>query len=110
MLVKVLNPMPDTQYVLSRFSHVQLCATLWTVAHQASLSMGFSGKNTGVDCHALLQGIFLTQGSKPHLCLLHWQAGLLPLVPIRKPLKESKFPVSIHVLRVLSLCCDPQFY
>ena len=28
--------------VLSRFSHVQLCATLWTVAHQAPLSMGFS--------------------------------------------------------------------
>ena len=26
--------------VLSRFSHVWLCATLWTVAHQASLSMG----------------------------------------------------------------------
>ena len=28
--------------------------TPWTVAHQASLSMGFSGKNTGVDCHFLL--------------------------------------------------------
>ena len=28
-----------------------------------------SGKNTGVGCHALLQGIFLTQGSK--LVLLH---------------------------------------
>ena len=26
------------------FSHVQLCATLWTVAHQAPLSMGFSRK------------------------------------------------------------------
>ena len=24
-----------------------------------------AGDNTGVDCHALLQGIFLTQGSKP---------------------------------------------
>jgi len=34
------------------------------------------GKNTGVGCHALLQGIFLTQGSNPCLsCLLHWQAG-----------------------------------
>ena len=40
-----------------RFSRVQLIATLGTVAHQAPLSMGFS-KNTGVDCHALLQGIF----------------------------------------------------
>ena len=28
--------------VLSHFSHVQLFATLWTVAHQASLSMRFS--------------------------------------------------------------------
>ena len=34
------------------------------------------GKNTGVGCHALLQGIFLTQGWNPHLlCLLNWQAG-----------------------------------
>ena len=31
-------------------------------------------------CHALLQGIFLTQGSNPcPLYLLHWQAGSLPL-------------------------------
>ena len=28
--------------VLSRFSCVQLCTTLWTVARQAPLSMGFS--------------------------------------------------------------------
>ena len=30
--------------MLSCFGHVQLCATLWTVAHQAPLSMGFSGQ------------------------------------------------------------------
>ena len=28
--------------MLSRFSHVQLFVTLWTVTHQAPLSMGFS--------------------------------------------------------------------
>ena len=28
--------------MLSLFSHVQMLATLWTVAHQAPLSMGFS--------------------------------------------------------------------
>ena len=40
------------------------------------------GKNTGVDCRALLPGIFPTQGSNLSLsCLLHWQAGSLPLVP-----------------------------
>ena len=33
------------------------------------------GKNTGMGCHTLLQGIFLTQGlNLPLLCLLHWQA------------------------------------
>ena len=30
-------------------------------SHQAPLSMGFPGKNTGVGCHALLQGIFSTR-------------------------------------------------
>ena len=29
-------------FVLSQFSHVQLSVTLWTVAHQVPLSMGFS--------------------------------------------------------------------
>ena len=42
----------------------------------------FPGKNTGVGCYFLLQGIFLIQGSNLHLlCLLHWQAGPSPLVP-----------------------------
>ena len=37
-------------------------------------------KNTGVDCYALLQGIFPTQGSNLHLLyLLHWQVGPSPL-------------------------------
>ena len=44
------------------------------------------GKNTGVGCHALLQGIFLTQGLNPRLLyLLHWQVGSLPLTPSGKP-------------------------
>ena len=38
--------------------------TLWTVAHQLICAWDFPGKNTGEDCHALLQGLFLTQGSK----------------------------------------------
>ena len=43
---------------ISHFSHVQLFVTLWTIAHQAPLFMNSPSKNTGVDCHALLQGIF----------------------------------------------------
>ena len=46
----------------------------------------FSGKNTRVGCHALLQGIVPTQGfNQDHLRLLHWQAGSLPLAPPGKP-------------------------
>ena len=37
----------------------------------------FPGKNPGLGCHFLLQGIFPTQGLNPHL--LHWQVGSLPL-------------------------------
>ena len=40
----------------------------------------FPGKNTGVGCHFLLQGVFLTQGLNLHLLhLLRWQADSLPL-------------------------------
>ena len=35
------------------------------------------GKNTGVGCHFLPQGIFPTQRLNPHL--LHWQVDSLPL-------------------------------
>ena len=59
-------------YVLSHFGCVRLFVTPWTVAYQAPLSMDSPGKNTGVGCHALLLGIFLTQGSNPSLLrLLH---------------------------------------
>ena len=71
--------------VLSHFSHVQLFATLWTVVRQAPLSME-PGKNTGVGCHALLQGIFLTQGlNLGVLNLLRWHTSFLPLLPAGKP-------------------------
>ena len=48
--------------------------TPWTVTLQTPLSIGFSSKNTGVGCHCLLQGIFLSEGSK--LGLLHF--GWMP--------------------------------
>ena len=48
--------------MLSHFTCLQLFGTPWTVAHQVPLSMESSGKNTGVGFHALLQGIFPTQG------------------------------------------------
>jgi len=60
--------------MLSHFSHVWLFATLWTLACQFLCPWDSPGKNNGMGCHFLLQGIFLTQGSNLHLlCLLHWQ-------------------------------------
>ena len=48
----------------------------------SSVHRNSPGKNTGMGCHFLLQGIFPTQGSNPCLfCLLLWQAGSSPLVP-----------------------------
>ena len=46
---------PAAAKLLSRFSHVRLCATPWTAAHQASRPWDSPGKNTGVGCHFLLQ-------------------------------------------------------
>ena len=41
--------------LLSCFSRVRLCVAPETAAHQAPPSLGFSGKNTGVGFHFLLQ-------------------------------------------------------
>ena len=50
------------------------------------------GKNTGVGCHALLQGSFLIQGSNPCLlCLLHWRQILDPLSQWRSLMFQSKY-------------------
>ena len=51
--------------------------TLWTVACRLLCPWDFPGKNTGVDCHFLLQGIFMTQGS--NASLLHCRQLLYQL-------------------------------
>ena len=64
-------------------------ATSWTVGHQALVSMNSPGKNTGVGCHFLLQGIFL------NWCVLHWQVDFLLLshlgnIHIRERQREAQ--------------------
>ena len=64
-----------THSILSFLLVPQSCPTLcntWTVAHRASCPWDFTGKNTGVRSHFLLQGVFPTQGL--NLSLLHGQA------------------------------------
>ena len=58
------------------------CSPPGSTAHGDSL-----GRNTGISCHSLLQGIFLTQGSSPGL--LHCRQILsLPFEP-RGEARES---------------------
>ena len=57
--------------LLSGFSRVQLCDAMDCSPPGSSVHGDFPGKSTGVGCHALLQGIFLTQGLNPGL--LHCQ-------------------------------------
>ena len=57
------------------------------------------GKNTAVSCHALLQGIFLTQGLNPHLlCLLHCRWILYPLSHVGSPYSYDSSPIHYHLL------------
>ena len=87
---------------------------------QAPLSTGLPGKNTGMGCHFLLQGIFPTQGLNLHrLSLLHWQAGSLPLSQLGSPdtlvtlLQKFKSILSLSFSQFSSVAqscltlCDP---
>ena len=74
----------------SRFSHVQLFATLWTITRQAPLPMRFSRQEywSRLSCPPL--GVFLTQGLNLCLfCLLHWEMGSLSPEPTGKPRNQA---------------------
>ena len=65
----------------------------------------FPGKNTGVGCHFLLQGIFPTQGSNSCiLCLFLCRVGSLPLAPPGKPyMQQNAYELLIAGLYLF--CC-----
>ena len=70
----------------------------------------FPGKNTGVGCHALLQGTFVTQ--RLNLGLLHWYADSLPL---KKPSliireKEIKITAEYTVTSVPFHTCQKDYH
>ena len=68
------------------------------------------GKKTAVDCHALLQKIFLTQSLNLNLlCLLHWQVGSLPLVPPWKSLYGLSFIIMKENANVQEIACKTQY-
>ena len=66
----------------------------------------FPGKNTGVGCHFLLQGILLTQGL--NLRLLHWQADSLPLYHLGSSIPEASIR-SLLSSRISNYCPEGLF-
>ena len=63
------------------------------------------GKNTRVDCHALLQRIFLTRGSNPSLYHpLHWHAGSLLLAQPGEPLWSIQCCLNLRSWRKRAVC------
>ena len=77
---KILSLKDVHECMLSHFSHVQLFVTQGLYSPPGSCPWDFPGKNTGVGCHALLQGIFPTQRLNPGLLrcrriLYHWATG-----------------------------------
>ena len=85
----LLAKSPLCRYCTDHFLHLfslRLCCVLCLVAQScptlcnpmehsppgSSVHGDSPGKNTGVGCHALLQGIFPTQGSNPGLLHCRW--------------------------------------
>ena len=65
-------------YMLSRFSHVQLLATLWTVVFEAPLSLGFSRQEYWSGLPRPPPGDLPDQGLNPHLVSLALAGAVLP--------------------------------
>ena len=62
--------------MLSHFSRVQLCETLWTVAHQAPLCMGFSRQEHWVGLPGPLPGDLPYPGIEPVSLMSPAMAGM----------------------------------
>ena len=93
-------------------SPVRLFATLWTIACQAPLSMGFPTREYWSGLPFLPPGDLPDSGIKfASLCLLHWQANYFPLSHLGSPTicqpaimmtrltdacKATRFEVTIH--------------
>ena len=63
---------PQSRVKCQSLGRVQLFATPQSAAHQTPLSMGFSRQEYWSGSPSLLQGIFPTQGSSPHLLHCRW--------------------------------------
>ena len=88
VLTPILEPRPSLAWSTCVLSRSVMSNSFWPHGLQPRgllCPWDSPGKNTGVGCHALLQGIFPTQGSNPSL--LHWRVDSLLLGLPGKPLE-----------------------
>ena len=94
-----VRTVPKTRAVRSPCGHAEGTLLLCSVLSRPLRSHGLQpagllcpgdspGENPGAGCHFLLQGIFPTQGTNPHL--LHWQVNSSPRSHLESP-KETQF-------------------
>ena len=102
--------------VLRGFSHVQLCVTQWTVAHQTPLSMGFSRQEYWSGLPWLPPRDLPNPGIKPSsLTFPTLEAGSLPLtITWEVPYSLALVQFSSVAQSCLTLCdpmdCSPPGY
>ena len=85
-----LGPRTGGCYLLSCFSHAQLFVTLWTIAHQAPLSKGFSRQGHWSGLSFPSAGDLPNPGIKPRSPAM--QVDSLPTEPPGKPKTNSVLP------------------
>ena len=95
--------------MLSHFSHVALGATLWTVVHQALLSMGFSGQEywSGLPCPPPRDlpdpGIKSTSLKSLVLAGRFFTTSTTSEAQLREPKGDGKMPETCNIWKPLSL-------
>ena len=109
--IELLGCTPETNIILQAnyavvvqlLIHIQLFCDPLTQPTRLLYPWDFPGKNTGVDCHFLLQDIFPDQGLK--MRLLHYQAEFFITEPPGQP--SSHYAAAAKLLQSCLTLHDP---
>ena len=95
-------------YLCMQVQSLSLSDSLWPQGLQSTrffCPWDFRGKNIGVGCHFLLQGIFPTQGSNSHL--LYWRQSLYHWATRESQCILAAAATAAESLQSCPTLCDP---
>ena len=106
-MIITINTEKATRVCAQSLSRVQLFTTLWTVAHQAPLSMGFSRQEYWSGLSFPTSGDLPNPGIKSAspASLLHWQVGSLPLSHQGSRKGHKKHLIKVQLLKNTGVGC-----